>query len=474
MTIPGPSDDAVQVRSRAVRRRALAFGVLGARRPGGVETFTNPWFGVESDALGSFEAVETRLEPVESITALQFGVLNDDGSGSRVEVATPPVAHAVGPLSRPMFELGDVVVPDAERAPLLASGRVEDESGRPVRGAALELRPPGEPSWFHTEARSGADGAFELRHPLVEGLFAVRARLDGNESRPSDELTIGSRNLVLRIVEKGTVFFRLLFPEELEDVDFELRAAEGEAFRLTSYESGDDGTFRLLVPPGRYELDISLDGRVVVPRVGVDVRAGRETQLGTFDLRETFHAFRVLVVDTNGAPLRLAGIAVFEDGALVAQTSTGDDGVAVFPSRTQKLDLAVGADDCRTRLVNGVEGGARVTLEPGIVVQFRSAEPLTALGSARVVVEVQYHGHDPRRFAYDSLEFQLDETGRGAAALPLVGVYDASFLLRGTSRYDARRITLPEPVHFEIGESGGEIVLPLTDAVVREAPEHRR
>ncbi len=66
------------------------------------------------------------------------------------------------------------------------------------------------------------------------------------------------------------------------------------------FESGDDGTFRLLVPPGRYELDVALDGRVVVPRVGVDVRAGRETQLGTFDLRETFHAFRVLVVDTNG------------------------------------------------------------------------------------------------------------------------------------------------------------------------------
>lgn len=223
------------------------------------------------------------------------------------------------------------------------------------------------------------------------------------------------------------------------------------------------------VPPGTYELDVDLEGRIVAQRTAIEVRAGQETDLGTIDLRTTFHALRVSVCDESGSPLERADVVAFEDGERVASTASDEEGVARIASCTPRLDIAAGAVGRRVRLLREARDGARITLNRGIPVALRIPQPFVDPRGARVALELVYVGDDPCRAACPWNTLELDDAGRVDALLPLPGAYEARVFLVRKSPYLRRRVELPTALRFEIDERGGSVELPVSAAALRDA-----
>lgn len=454
---------------RPVAERSMEARVLTSRPP---PKLSEPrWFEATTREDGTFEASGiAESEGCVTLTA-RLIVDRDDGTKSMVDLTIPEPTLDSSPLRRPCVELGEVVLPAVPLLPLIASGRVDDEHGAPVSGASIEIRVAGSELWSHLEATTRADGTFTLRSEFPIDRFDIRARRWRGASEPTLDVSSGTQGLTLRLIESGSVFVRVLTPEGFDDVDFAMRRAGDDGFRLRSYENGDDGTHRMYVPPGTYELDVDLEGRIVAQRTAIDVRPGQETDLGVIDLRETFHAFRVTVVDESGMPLGQADVAAFEDGQLVAQTETDEEGVAVIPSRTTQLDIAAGARDCRARMLRGVQDGARIALEPGIPVTLRIPAPFTEPKGANVSLQLEYVGGDPRGAARPWTWVELDENGRVDELLPLAGVYEVHVLLSRRDPYLRLPVALPSPLRIAVDEAGASIELPVSDASLHAALE---
>ncbi|MBI5362390.1 MAG: hypothetical protein HZA53_04365 [Planctomycetes bacterium] len=106
-----------------------------------------------------------------------------------------------------VHELGDVRLSEGE---LLAEGRVrERKSGNALADVQIGL-------WTGHGViplgKSGFDGAFRVRGPVLGSAFALRFALDGHETRVSTNVVLGERELAIELEAVATLALRFVLP----------------------------------------------------------------------------------------------------------------------------------------------------------------------------------------------------------------------------------------------------------------------
>lgn len=151
------------------------------------------------------------------------------------------------PVSRRM-----TVEPEGSRAELVfeagqeVRGRVVDDAGEPLPGAAVELSAVAERLPRRYRARADAEGAFVLS-PVVRGTYRLRADAEGHGEGELESVRVGGEpveDLVVALRPSGTIHGRILglSPDELSQV--EVRATNSSAgSRIAEVDAA--GSYRL-------------------------------------------------------------------------------------------------------------------------------------------------------------------------------------------------------------------------------------
>ncbi|MBI5487802.1 MAG: carboxypeptidase regulatory-like domain-containing protein [Deltaproteobacteria bacterium] len=263
-----------------------------------------------------------------------------------VEAVRPRIARAVQPgvdLSEDREAWVELVL----RQSLSISGRVTDDTGRPIPGAAIVAESRrGDATW---EA-AGADGSYRLIG-LGEDAYRVRADAAGFvESAPRD-VHDGAENVDFSLARGASISGRVVWRGAGSPVaDAEVRAAN------LGPPAGKGYDFHAASPPatrtdraGRFRLDDLPSGRWVVQADAADRAPGTSREVTT----EAGKAVEGLVVDLDsgvdvsgvvreaggGRPIRDAVVRIEEAAAWRAAS---DD-------RRPALTAAVALDDPRTQ-----------------------------------------------------------------------------------------------------------------------------
>jgi hypothetical protein len=233
------------------------------------------------------------------------------------------------------------------------AGTVVDAHGAPlsdIRVSAMALDPGAEPlfrSWVRLPgATTDAAGAFEIEG-LATGTYALRARTPAGGEAIVSDVAAGSRHVVVRITEPGTIEGQLLGftgrpPVLAQSVlgDFEVITGrvEGTDYRIEG------------LSPGRYTVTAMLAGEGDGKQVTVS--SGQATRL---DLSSSGSGAFAGVVRDFGTGQPVAGmgclIAPFVDGVTGITRSdrsfrTGSDGVYVAdPAPAGHMSAYCYADD---------------------------------------------------------------------------------------------------------------------------------
>jgi hypothetical protein len=426
----------------------------------------------ESDELGRF-----RLGGLEA--GRKTIVLDTAAHGRRVLADVE-----VGPGQR--LELEDVVL--AGRG--VVAGRVEWDDGSPVHGARVFAGEPvpGKPTL--ASALTGADGAFRLEH--LDGEAArLGVFVPGIPVEPTDDVPMGTLDLVLRLARAGAVTGRVVrrktgepvtrFGLRLEPVGDEAWMARAVR-RLIDAAVGPEGFApsdgRFLVPfhaSGTWIAVVSADGFPdtrtepfqIVPRERADVGsialAEGHTLTGSVRTR-TGERLAAAEIHLLGAAtdVRVEGADILNLGwdDPVPEAASDAEGAFVLPPQTPgRYALLVRHPHAVPRVVAGVDltsgsqQGFEVVLEPAGEVRVRVLDARGGPAAHEDVLLVR-----PDGFALDGT---TDEDGqlhwRSVAAGPC--------LVRWASLRDTRRLRT-------VAYSDEEAVRrEAYDALLRDGPE---
>jgi hypothetical protein len=249
-----------------------------------------------SDASGRFEGATTRIEAEAPIDA-QLLFRTDDGLlEARLELGAPLATNA------PIY-VGDVRLAPV---PLLASGLVVDDEGRPLADATVELltRPAGTTERRMKDAprsvRTSSLGTFELRAGITSGELQLVARLGGHVDSVARDVQLGETSVVLVLPRQVQLVGRLLAPNPnvLEALELECGGKKAQPAL--------DGTFRLVLAGETVgtSLRVLLQGHEK-PLVELGSLQGPDDpRLRSIDVTQLAHALvATLVDDTTGEPI---------------------------------------------------------------------------------------------------------------------------------------------------------------------------
>lgn len=372
--------------------------------------------------------------------------------------ATPPLlAQTVvsGPFRTGERPLGDL---ELAPAPCLAAGRVVDELGRPVAGAALVLsRAP----LKAVAGSSASDGSFALHGPSSSGLLILNAE-DPGHAPASLVITPGAEGVLLTLPATGSIAGSVAVPFDWWCDDLRVSARqEGSDAALSSVNRA--GLFRLSgLQAGVYTVSIHVDldldavGRTVP---GVEVRAGEVTadaRLERVDLGALRH-FELHVTDGSGAAIPWGFMYVRESGRPGWPWPAGlYDGLAGCRTLAPQVDVCVIAEGQRAALFENVQSGAHVALEAsGLTLMLRWKEPPVEVPED-LVVSQYLEAEEPLWPAY--VPPGREEGGADVMELPFPGRYSAVFqcYAGGTER----RFRVPVDVADQDGVQEVEIGMP--------------
>lgn len=288
------------------------------------------------------------------IVGANLSVSPTGGAGDSGQAVTDNTGHfSVGGLAPGSYDLGvsapgfsslsrrGLTVTTGERFPLelsltgtgVVEGRVKDSAGQPVVGARVEggSRWGGSLGNTMAESRTDAEGHYRL-----EGLAAetveITARREGEALGTSQQVEVregGTSQLDFTLQDTGTVegvvrAARGALPSEPMIVMASRRG--GMFFSLNGSGIGRAevdaaGSFRMTLPPGRYNLQPQLTARrsfMSTSGSQVQVEAGKtvRAELTWQDNEATGEGVRGVVLEPEGAPSPGAFVTVASEGGM--------------------------------------------------------------------------------------------------------------------------------------------------------------
>jgi hypothetical protein len=269
--------------------------------------------------------------------------------------------------------------------PRLCSGVVLGPAGRPVAGArvSVSLQQRQQTSQWEplrdTEAvTTGADGRFAVQGEAGEGQLGVEVAAAGFLPLGPEPFARGA-DLRLVLDAAATVTGSVLLGEviEIQDVVVELSLGERRVTERLD-RRGAQGAFEFTgLPGGTASVRVrALGERDGILVDGVLLRPGEVTadpRLQDVDLAAGRRVVRFTVVGTDGLPVADACAVVVpaDPRATSFEGHLLDHGVGRIVATGTSLSLIVFAKDHRTRRVDGVADGLRITLLPSLAVRLR-------------------------------------------------------------------------------------------------------
>ncbi len=280
-------------------------------------------FAIEVEGTGGFMPTEHEIFPrsdAEGLLRIDLEVEPDADVSRSLTMKGPwgasggerPFASVElpGGLPNGLTDLGDVTF---GAAPLFISGRVVDDTGRPLPNLKLRLERQEEvdQGWWDNdydfEARSDDDGRFEVRGTRFGERFRVTAKSDDHASRWT-EFEPGAADVLVELTQPGGLAGRLLVDPHIDPTVLELRLESGpdEEFVDGSIEMtkpSKDGSFEfgnLLTGSGRkLVVRTNMVWRELATVEDLDVVAGqvlRDVRMDPLDLRGKLFVHELVVV----------------------------------------------------------------------------------------------------------------------------------------------------------------------------------
>lgn len=449
---------------------------VGASRERGYERL----FESQTEANGTFLGELSSSWDGFELARVRLLVTMNGRPPAPVELACPPATIDPVPTPHSVIELGDVIVHPPPLAPLVLSGRVVDEHGRPSADAKIQICPvpaADPPHWNDLRVTSAGDGTFEIRATIDAARVRVRAIAYQRSCAPV-EVAVGATDVVLTLREPGTIIGSVVLPHGLDVnvLDLTFRAHEsatGDAYQPSSYEWNDEGVFRTVVWPGTYGLEVAFGETTLATRDDIVVVAGATVRLEPIDLREKLHAIDVSVVDERGERVSDGSVDVLVGDQRGYRAEITHDGSAVVASLSAQPDVVVLATGFRAQMFRSVASGARLSVSAGIGVELRTAEFEDEV--FELTIRLRYAGKDPLGEFVSERPAIVARDGKTRATLPLAGRYAAQVGLR---RKTSSAWELCERIGGEsevvVGERGGEFAIAVTKAAIEAALKRAR
>lgn len=296
--------DEVELSAGEERQQDLALG------PGGAV------FGQVRDAAGA-GAPGCRMSAFDSVHGRETGSGTSGPGGQYWIVGLPPAVYAVAATcAAGRAEASGVKVSEGEQVPVdlalgkgAVAGRVVDGSGAAVAGASIIVRQEGSAAPGEALARSGPDGAFEVRGLSLSSRFALRAAAQEGTSPEQGGVAPGARDLVLAI-SSGALAGRVVGDrgEPLPDFTIYAESSELGGGRTRSQRFlSPSGEFRMALAPGVYAVRAGAPGYAPAEVPGVEVKAEGSRTLTLALARGA--TIRGRALDPAGAPVAFARVA---------------------------------------------------------------------------------------------------------------------------------------------------------------------
>ncbi|MCE9634800.1 MAG: hypothetical protein K8T90_03760 [Planctomycetes bacterium] len=245
-------------------------------------------------------------------------------SGAEITVEAAQVmrrrADAVAPGGT--VNLGDI---RPEARPLVVSGRVTDDAGKPVAGALMQVYASGGSLALpqrDLQAYTAEDGTFTIRGtPASPSPFDVRLGYHQSVMAAPVAFERGATDVTVRGARAGTAFVRIVLPKGLAEgaiwpeFEGEPTLAAYPPVRGRSRAAGmmfGNGTYsfeRLTPGVGSIVVRAPGDDATAIARIDdVEITAAGRTDAGTIDLSKVVPVATVRVTDAAGKPAIDAGV----------------------------------------------------------------------------------------------------------------------------------------------------------------------
>ncbi len=228
--------------------------------------------------------------------------------------------------------------------PCLAAGRVVDDGGRPLGAVQVSVRAPGSDTVqlgpVYSDETTGRFALFGFGDPEAVEIVAERDGLGAVRSgavrpgRQDHELVMVAGRTVRGVVDSGG-----------GESSLRVALAPADPTREPLEAPVDEVAFAFeAVPPGRYELRVSLLGVGVLSRTSVDVPPGprdKEVMLEAVTITEGFRRVTVTALDPEGRPVSELWIG-FGIGRAMHNAPTDDEGrlTLLLPPEGATLQVA--------------------------------------------------------------------------------------------------------------------------------------
>ena len=332
-------------------------------------------------------------------------------------------------------DLGDVVL---SAAPRIVAGIVVDETGTPIPGAQVHVRPLGASGKEHAPLRCTTDGQgrFDLRGAVAHERLRIWAFHPGHVMTPPADHQRGAADVRIVLHSGGSLVARVTWDEGL-DPELRVRLVKESSDGDRDQRLEEEGTVEFgSLLPGRYELLVQLeDADEVLARVpDLLVAARAETDAGTIDLRGVLRSLLLTVVDEGSRPLRAAVYRLEERAAGAGRRSegTGTDGRLRLATSREGVDVLVTADDHRPALLT-LRGDETVVLRAGLPLRLRLRGGLPALEPDEMLLcrlsPLEVSSPEAARSSLERL-VGFDEHGVADVRAPAAGAWRAQLLVR--------------------------------------------
>jgi protocatechuate 3,4-dioxygenase beta subunit len=278
------------------------------------------------------------------------GTTDDDVQGETVSVSEGGTAQVELVVERRRGVIRGRVV-DADGGPVsdafIDAERMSDSAAAGVMGSRFAVRW----SWDRQPVLSDHDGGFELRD-LSEGNYLVRAYREGGGEALAEGISAGSRDVVLTIVETGSIAGKVTLAAGGSPERFEIKTRDRAAgFMRTDNFFRTEGAFALReLPPGRYELTFSTGKGSA--KLEVELAAGEAVDDLEVELAAKVKVTGRLIDADTRAPVSGQRVSIsadnsfafmFDEGAggELRDVSDGDGRFEVTDAPTGKVTLSV-------------------------------------------------------------------------------------------------------------------------------------